>query len=228
MPGINLTVTNRAFGNCNLKTVTAVNPVPVDAPEDTFFGSYDATLIVPKGSAKLYKAAKEWERFSNVIEDDAIGALYEVSFAITDGGSVAVDGHSLAAGDTTLNYEKDSNIDIMIVPEPDYYVTEFDINGVSYLSELTDNSFKLNDIKSDTIIVVRFESVRVGIDIADSATFKIYKEGNVLIIDSEIQNEFIIADARGVIVYKGTSNRIPLTKGLYFVRQGNRSFKIIM
>lgn len=228
MPGIDLTVTNRAFGDCSLKTVTAVNPIPVDAPEDTFFGSYDATLIVPKGSAKLYKAAKEWERFSNITEDETIGALYELSFTITDGGSVTVNDNELTVSDTTIYYEKGTDVTLNIIPESGYYVKRFDINGVSNLPQLKDNSYNITDLSANTIVVVEFESVKVGIDVVDDDSIKIHKEGNILAIDSNIRDEIVITKASGEIVYRGYADRIPLAKGLYLVRHGNNAIKILM
>lgn len=227
--GESIVVRERVFGACALKSVTAVNPIPVDAPEDTFFGSYDATLIVPKGSAKLYKTAKEWERFTNIVEDESIGALYDVSFSITEGGKVLVNNVSLNEGNTHLSFEKGTDVAIRITPDAGCYIKTFNINGISHLSDLNEESYVINGLGADTEVTVEFESTKVGIDVIGAGDINLYKEGNDLVVSSSDTDIIEVSNASGGIVYRGLSGRIPLSaKGLYLVRVGNRSFKILM
>ena len=59
-----------AFNGCgNLKDVYSHITAPFEI-DSNVFGTYNATLYVPKGTSSLYENTNDWNRFSNIVEMD--------------------------------------------------------------------------------------------------------------------------------------------------------------
>lgn len=63
-------INGNAFLECNLKTVTANNPVPAEIEDIETFGNCQNTiLVVPSGSEAAYRNANVWKEFKAIIAD---------------------------------------------------------------------------------------------------------------------------------------------------------------
>lgn len=62
----------RAFENCfSLTSVTILATTPPTIDSDTFISSFSGTIIVPKGTGDAYKAATNWSKFADHIQEAA-------------------------------------------------------------------------------------------------------------------------------------------------------------
>ena len=69
IPNSVITIEGCAFYNCtSLKEVYSKAEIFARISSDTFYGCYNATLYVPKGSKKAYQTAEYWSDFANIVE----------------------------------------------------------------------------------------------------------------------------------------------------------------
>ena len=78
--------------NYNLKNVYCNSTVVPSAFDNSFLEGYDATLHVPQGARQRYMIAPGWRYFANIVQDESLSGVDEVS---VDGESVPVEYYDL-------------------------------------------------------------------------------------------------------------------------------------
>ncbi|MGE5393693.1 MAG: leucine-rich repeat domain-containing protein [Candidatus Saccharibacteria bacterium] len=85
-PSVNLIEMTAFYGCSGLTSIYSNNPVPPQAQSSCFGGvdKVNCILHVPSGSAELYKAAPEWQAFTNIVEGPGLSLSSNAATALAN------------------------------------------------------------------------------------------------------------------------------------------------
>ena len=111
LPATLTTIGNAAFDGCSqLTEVTALNPAPIEIDGSAFSNRANATLYLPAGAKKAYKAAPIWKEFKETVEAEH-NTVYSYDLTAYLGVSTGMD-INLQNWDTFTAYQFD-----IVLPE---------------------------------------------------------------------------------------------------------------
>lgn len=118
-------------------------------------------LIVPKGSLAAYKAAPQWNEFTQIVEANSI------TVQIGANGTVAENSKNVINGGSIMAIDNQSST-FTIAPSPGYEVATLTYNGANVISQLVNNTFTTPAVVADGTLSVTFKrsiykiSVKLG------------------------------------------------------------------
>lgn len=214
------------FYEClGLRNIYCLNRVPVILPDQSVFDArtYNtATLHVPSGCVDRYKNAVYWQRFSEILPNDAI----------------LVNDIKLNASTLDMQYGDEFQLIATVLPEDAYsktvvwttsndLVASVDNTG---LVHAYDNGEATITCATPTGSVVATCKVTVSeessVEAVEADTLSFTSGANAINIISDI--EVSIFDAAGRTVYAGGKGSVNLPSGLYIIYGAGKAYKVVL
>lgn len=141
-----------------LSTVVSKIKEPFDIPASTFKNlSPDAVLSVPAGTKSAYLNHSNWvSAFKEVVEGKQ---SFSLSVKTSDNGSVNYSGISLRNEIESFTIIEGTSIILKIEPDKAFQIKKVEVNSTDVTSLVTENTYIINTISSNTTVSVEFESV---------------------------------------------------------------------
>ena len=159
----NLTyIGENAFADCNnLSSVTTKSPTPLSITQNVFSNRANAILYVPKGSKSAYETAEIWKDFKEIIEfnDESEDENYNLSITATGNGYAIYGETSVREGTNTFTVTEGTSATITFTPDNGYRIKCVKVNNTDVTSSVSNNSYTINSINSDTSVEVVFEAI---------------------------------------------------------------------
>ena len=197
----NLTyIGENAFADCNnLSSVTTKSPTPLSITQNVFSNRANAILYVPKGSKSAYETAEIWKDFKEIIEfnDESEDENYNLSITATGNGYAIYGETSVREGTNTFTVTEGTSATITFTPDNGYRIKCVKVNNTDVTSSVSNNSYTINSINSDTSVEVVFEAI--------TYTFSITATGNG---DAIYEETFVREGTSTFTVTEGTSATI--------------------
>jgi carbon monoxide dehydrogenase subunit G len=157
-----LTILDRAFGGCvNLQLVISKATTPPSVEDYAwrpFSGiSENAILQVPKGTKSAYLAIPAWSNnFKEIVEESE---SYVLSIKATGNGSVSYNGTPIRGKTSTFTVNEGTSATITFAPDNGYRIKSVKVNNTDVTSKVSNNSYTISNISSDTSVEVIFEAI---------------------------------------------------------------------
>ena len=212
------------FNYCNgLTEITSKNSTPPTAYSNTFSNvPTTATLYVPIGSKEAYASADYWKVFTNIVEKEFIE---ETTVTIKDASN---------QGSLVIKHEVGKAFEFMAVPVAGCVVNAVLVNGEEIIAD-ENGTYKIESVSDETIISVSYEiDSATSINTLNANNIKVYGYDNTLtVLGAENGGNISVFDMNGKLITSqkafGENDTISLDNdGLYIVKVGNKSFKVIL
>ena len=166
-----------------LSLVESKIEIPFDIGGDCFSHiATDAILKVPKGTKNKYNNYPNWvSKFKEIVEETG---YYPLSIKSTGNGYATYNGTSVRNNTSTFNVEEGASATITFTPDNGNRIKSMKVNNADVTSSISNNSYTISNISSDTSVDVEFE-----------------------VIPSTTYTLFIKATGNGYASYNGTSIR---------------------
>ena len=155
--------------------------------ETAFEGSFIelATLHVPDSSIDSYKGTAPWSGFKNVMPFE-VKNTYSLSITSTGGGHVSYSGNTINEATKTFTVNGGASAKLSFTPNNDYKIGSVKVNGNDVTSSISNNTFVINAIDSNTSVEVLFEADVPAIDIEKYITA--YNTGGAFMQTNDLLN----------------------------------------
>jgi hypothetical protein len=208
----------RTFLGCNqLKSVTMMNPdVPTLAGDG--FSNYDATVYVPSQSVDAYKAAENWNNFTNIV---AIENQVYLTVRQAAEGSVRM----LTKIGERYSYD--------IIPESGWTIHSVTFNNEDVTDQLVDNNYITPAMTSNGVLSIVF--VEESTEVRSAATRDVRvtcdSNGNIIVKEAPFGETISVYSTNGTLlkqmVATGDRNAINMSNhGVYIVKVGTLTAKL--
>ena len=192
-----------AFSLCSkLLSVNSEIESPFGISYDVFSSeTYSGTLNVPARTKAKYQQTDGWKKFRNIVETEP--ATVTLSVIVSGNGSVSYDGTTISSGTKAFTVNYGASITMTFTPDNGYRVKSVKLNGTDVTANVSDNSYTISNISSDTTIEVEFEEIppmTYALTITAEGNGAVYYDGTT--IKEEIKT---------FTVNEGTSATITLT-----------------
>ncbi len=153
-------IDKRAFAMCTeLNTVVSqiITPFEIDK---SVFGSIasNAKLQVPYGTKEKYQTYPGWTtNFAEIVEDAP--TTYTLSIKATGNGTVTYDNTTIKNKTQTFSVEEGTSATFTITPDAGYRIASVKVNSTDVTSSVSNNSYTISNISSDTSVEVIFEAI---------------------------------------------------------------------
>ena len=148
-----------------LENVYSTITNPCDINNEAFLGiSSSATLYIPKGTKSLYQNYTGWTKyFSTIVEenDNPPALLFNMSITTTGNGSVSYSDFTIRDSNHTFTLSEGTNATITFAPDNGYRIRSVEVNSVDVTSSVSNNSYTVSNIKSNTTLEVEFEAIPI-------------------------------------------------------------------
>ena len=161
-------IPDEAFYNCTaLTTINCLNPTPPAVGDAAFYGvsRFNCYLYVPEESIYKYGAATPWNEFYNIKPIPTTDTYFDATINVGANGSVTINGATISNSSNKLRLKGGEDYTITITPDNGYQVQQLLVDGNDVTSEITSNSYTLQDLSADITISVTFETIGIYLTI---------------------------------------------------------------
>ncbi len=159
---------SRVFSGCgNIDSIHIAAKIPPVCESTSQFDSQvytNATLTVPVGSKKAYRAAEVWKLFRN-IQSEGGGFKVSVS-ADTAYGEVLLNGSSASE----ITVDEDESLTVAISPVEGYSISNVTVNGTDVTASLVDGTLEYESLDSNMEIEVTFSIITFTLSVPAELT----------------------------------------------------------
>lgn len=168
---------SRTFQNCtNITNIYPLWEQPIETNKNMFPDAVysNATLVVPCGTIKNYRATAAWNQFANIVPESIV-----IKMMATEGGSIRLE-DEVACGDTKLlKINPKSMLTFEIAADEEYYLESLTMNGEDVTAQIVDGKLTPSDLSDDLEMIATFKA-KPYFDVVASAS-----AGGSAIVDNE-------------------------------------------
>ena len=161
-------IPDKAFYNCTaLTTINCLNPTPPAVGDAAFYGvsRFNCYLYVPEESIYKYGDAIPWNEFYNIKPIPTTDTYFDATIYVGANGSLTINGATICNSSNKLRLKGGEDYTITITPDNGYQVQQLLVDGNDVTSEITSNSYTLQDLSADVTISVTFETIGIYLTI---------------------------------------------------------------